>query len=318
MRLPVALTLVGVLLVGCTSATGNGPATFVSEGSDQLSIIQWTEDDGVLTGTYQAVSASDESDGPPTKSSDSSFQGKVSDGAVDLTFDGLTTVTGKLSGDALTLSVPQKNGGVAPVTYHRSTLESYNRDVAALGGRVSAQRSEQAQQAAEASAAAELAQQEQALSESVGDLPTLTSAITTAAANLSTVVGGVRSALKAQRTALATVKSVNCIDVYSAISDEGTAYSDVMTAESDFETATSDLAGAEQELRAAMASIQTAVQSVQSNGGSVPELSNLTAATRALRSSATSKKTASTDVQRLTESAKQVDAAANALTGRAC
>src|SRR5690349_1440035 len=104
LRLPIVLMLIGVFLSGCTSARDKGPATFVATASDQLSIVQWTEDgDGVLTGTYQAVSASSKSDGPATESSNASIRGRVSKGALNLTVDGLTTITGTLSGDTLIL-----------------------------------------------------------------------------------------------------------------------------------------------------------------------------------------------------------------------
>jgi hypothetical protein len=291
----------------------------VAEGSNQLSIVQWTEDgDGVLTGTYQAVSASTKSDGPPTDTSNASIRGHVSDHAVDLTVDGLTTITGTWSGDTLTLSVPQSGGGVRPVSYHRSTIEDYNRAVEALATRVSADRSAAAQQAAEESAAAALAQDEQSLAESIGHVPALTSAVKTTAGGVTAAAGKVQKALTTQRAALAAVKSAPCGDVFTKIGDEGTAYGDLLTAEGDFETATAHLASAEQDLQTAITSVQTATQSVQAQGGTEPDLSSLTEAAGVLRQAGMAKSKATATVKRLTASAQQVDAAANTLTNRAC
>ncbi|MFI5712638.1 hypothetical protein [Kribbella sp. NPDC051620] len=317
LRLPTVLVLVGVLLTGCTAA--EGPATFVAEASDQLSIVQWTEDgDGVLTGTYQVVSASSKSDGPATESSDASIRGRVSKGALNLTVDGLTTITGTLSGDTLTLSVPQKDGGVRTVTYSRSTIESYNRAVQALATRVSTEREEQAKAAADASAAAALAGDEQALADSIGNIPELISAVKTAGGGLTVALGNVQSALKTQRAALAAVKSADCVDVFTRIGDEGTAYGDLMTAEGDFGTATADLASAEQDLQTQITSIQASAKSVQAQGGTVPDLSSVKEAAGVLRQSGTTKTTATAKVHSLTTSAEQIDTAANDLASRAC
>jgi hypothetical protein len=319
LRLPIVLMLIGVFLSGCTSARDKGPATFVAKASDQLSIVQWTEDgDGVLTGTYQVVSASSKSDGPATESSNASIQGRVSKGALNLTVDGLTTITGTLSGDTLTLSVPQTDGGVRTVTYSRSTIESYNRAVEALATRVSTERAQQAKAAADASAAAALAADEQALVESIGNVPALTIAVKTAAGGLTAALGKVQSALKAQQAALAAVKSADCIDVFTRIGDEGTAYGDLMTAEGDFETATADLASAEQDLQTEITSIQASAQSVQAQGGTVPDLSSVTDAAGVLRQSGTTKTKATATVQSLTTSAEQIDTEANDLASRAC
>lgn len=319
MRLPIPLVLIGVLIAGCTPAADRGPTTLVAQGSDQTSIVQWTEDDdGVLTGTYQRVSASTETDGPTTDTSNASIRGHLSKGLLNLTFDGGTTVTGTLSGDTMTLSVPQTDGGVRSVSFHRSTADAYNRAVEAIMARVSSDRSDKAQRAAEASAAAALAQEEQSLAKSAGKIPTLTSAVKTSAGELTTAVGQVRSALTAQRAALAAVKSSECIDVFTRIGDEGTAYGDLMTAAGDFETATADLAGVERDLTTEIASIQASVQSVQAQGGDVPDLANLTIAAKLLRQTSAAKTKATATVKNLTVSAAQVDAAANALVGRAC
>lgn len=152
--MPRFLTLC-LLLSGPTLAA---PAVFVKTYADAAEVVQWVEQAGQLTGTWQIVSLSGQ---PATlKSNNQTFTGTRTGSNVSLKFT--TTIlgsidtkvwSGTLAGPNLTLNRPAQTG-ITQTVFTKSSVEAYNKAVAQLTAIAQKQ-----QQAARAQAQAAAAQQ---------------------------------------------------------------------------------------------------------------------------------------------------------------
>src|SRR5260221_1127522 len=162
------LLLVGtVVTVGLLHIAASKPDGYLFTSHTEVAFIQFTADQsGHLSGSLQDVSAtSDETisanlqkvgqassifgcAGPSRltgrlpqlpavccKNEDDAFTGVQNSSQVSLTFSALgfsSTVTGTLSGDTLTLLVPDQNGYVATEVFHAASVSDYNTAAAQL------------------------------------------------------------------------------------------------------------------------------------------------------------------------------------------
>ncbi|MBB5235938.1 hypothetical protein [Deinococcus budaensis] len=139
------------LLLVLGSATA-APVTFTKTYNNAVEVLQWTDNQGALSGTYQQVLRTDSR--PPTlKTTNATFTGTRTGSTVTLRFSqsflGFTDIriwTGTLSGDTLKLTWPLAAGGLNTVVYTRSSANSYNAAVTRLSREVDAARSGFAQQ----------------------------------------------------------------------------------------------------------------------------------------------------------------------------
>jgi len=147
-----------VLLSGCGHAS-NGPAMFVSHDQSGAMTISWTDDgSGHLTGSLQNATPNTDASGDLVKTVIVSFTGGLHDGQISIVTSGFlgvsSTWTGSLSGDALTLNIPQQDGSIAPATFSRGKVSDYNAAVSQLEDNVTQERAKAASDAAIAAAAA--------------------------------------------------------------------------------------------------------------------------------------------------------------------
>lgn len=138
-----------LLMLGSAAAA---PVTFTKTYSNAVEVLQWTETQGRLTGTYQQVLGTS-SQPPALKTTTAPFAGTRSGSTVTLTFtQGFLDYTdtriwtGTLSGNSLKITWPLASGGLNAVSYMRSTPEAYNAAVAGLSQAVDAARTQFTQQ----------------------------------------------------------------------------------------------------------------------------------------------------------------------------
>ena len=146
------------LLSGCGSSA-NGPATFVSHNRSGAMTIAWVDDgSGHLTGSLQSATPNTDASGDLVKTVNASFTGTLHDGQISIVTNGFlgvsSTWTGSLSGDALTLNIPQPDGSIVPATFNRGKVSDYNAAVSQLQDNVTQERAKAASDAASAAAAA--------------------------------------------------------------------------------------------------------------------------------------------------------------------
>lgn len=136
-------TLMVLLALGSAAAA---PATFVKTYSNATQVLQWTEVDGRLTGTFQQVFRTAAT--PPTlKVTTLPFIGTRRGNTFTFQFTqsalGFTDTknwTGTLSGSTLSVTVPSERGGLTTTAYTRSSADAYNAAVKTLTAQVTAAR----------------------------------------------------------------------------------------------------------------------------------------------------------------------------------
>jgi len=189
---PIAVLLIaggtaGVLLATTSNPQSNGPAaatstTQVPAGSAEVNgylaslsnaviFIQWTESNGQVTGSAEAVYLSDSgaATSPEHETVTGSIQG--SNLTLSVTPDGLygtSDLSGTLQGSGFVLTIPSQSGALVPVSFVAATAAQYDSDVAALSGQATQASNAQAQAQQQAAAAAARQQAEQTASGQAG------------------------------------------------------------------------------------------------------------------------------------------------------
>jgi len=290
-----------VLLSGCGPAD-NGPATFVSHDQSGAMTISWTDDgSGHLTGSLQNATPNSDATGDLVKTVNVSITGNLHDGQISIVTSGFlgvsSTWTGSLSGDALTLNVPQQDGSIAPVTFAKGKVSDYNAAVSQLEDNVTQERAKAASDAASAAAAAELADADKQVTNAVAALQGSLSeglsfdAFTTDMATLKKDLETTRSdALKATSAgAEARANMDACGDASTAQGDASTVGGDESTIGGDESTAQATidaLARQAKELRNAQTTMKAAYgqQGLTPSASEAPVLDFLRQADAAVKS----------------------------------
>jgi hypothetical protein len=225
-------------------------------GSDQTDalMIQMTRTGTSLSGTLDDTSL-DSPDSTAAKAVHAAFTGAVDHEAVTLTFpQGLgfsTSLSGTLSDRRLSLRLPQDDGAVATVTLQVGSVDDYNRLVAAVNGRASANASASraaAVQAADVAAEDEARHRVDVAAKTVaGDVMTLQSVL-----NDPPDFGDFDANIAAARDDLAATKK----DAKEAATDDGPeACSDAYAAQSDQYAVQSDSYGVDSDMDALIGNI---------------------------------------------------------------
>lgn len=136
-RVVIAVALL-LCLLGCRSFTGGGggPRGYLASGQNGVIFIQFTEQGGRLSGQMQFFGVKGRG-WKVTDSDNASFTGIREGESVSLRFARLFTehtINGTLSGDSLSLVMPQADGRLVPVEFRRATVGEYNAEVEKLKG----------------------------------------------------------------------------------------------------------------------------------------------------------------------------------------
>lgn len=135
-RVVIAAVLL-LCLLGCRSITGGGgPRGYLASGQNGVIFVQFTEQGGRLSGQMQFFGVKGRG-WKVTDSDNASFTGIREGEGVSLRFAGLFTehtINGTLSGDTLSLVMPQADGRLAAVEFRRATVGEYNAEVEKLKG----------------------------------------------------------------------------------------------------------------------------------------------------------------------------------------
>jgi hypothetical protein len=154
---PLFAVLAAVIWLSGCSGSSSGPSTFVRTDQSGAMTISWTDDgNGHLVGSWQSAQPNADSSADLLKTVNVSFTGTLHAGQISIVVSELlvatSTWTGSLSGDALTLNIPQPDGSVAPATFARGNVSDYNSAVSTLRDQATEKR---AKASADAAAAAD-------------------------------------------------------------------------------------------------------------------------------------------------------------------
>jgi hypothetical protein len=161
-RLVVAALLLACAF-GCGRYAESGRHGYAAAGKDWVIFLQFTEKEGRISGQVQAVRV-EGGTFKHTEVRNPSFTGMRDGSNVSLNFAGFLTertVTGTLSGDTLSLVMPQPNGLLATLEFKRATADEYNAQAEKLKRRI-ADTNEATRQAQAAAARTEEARRQAA------------------------------------------------------------------------------------------------------------------------------------------------------------
>lgn len=184
------VTLVGLCLLTCTALTACGntsPDGYLSQTPTSITFIQFTaagQNQQQMSGNITSVVENTNDNPPDVKTSTTAFTGVENGSSLTLTisFFGISSsFKGTLSGDTLTLDLPQSDESIQAMEFVAASLQEYNQAVAALQQHVANQAQQynntQATATAEQSTATALQQEQQAVQDAnqklEQDLPAL-------------------------------------------------------------------------------------------------------------------------------------------------
>jgi hypothetical protein len=126
-------------LAGCGHS--GGPAAYLGSNATEVVFIQWQQSSsGQLQGTIFDDQASGTAPGKTIAATSSPFTGSVNGGSVTLHFSGFlgiqANVAGSLSGNTLTLQIPQSGGTIQQDTFTAASVSAFNTAVATLRNRI--------------------------------------------------------------------------------------------------------------------------------------------------------------------------------------
>ena len=306
------LAILLMICAGCSSLAG-GPSTFAALSDRQAVLVTWVRDGDHVSGTIQQARAAAKSSPDAVTSSNSSFTGTVSGGAVSLQVGGQLgvlfgrTVTGSLDGGDLSLNVPSADGRVSSLTLISATTDDYNDAVEQIRNKAQGERDQAASDQADRQAQETLAATQAQLDSDLTDLAPTTKALRSAVDDLDSAVADVRSSLADQQKLARQSRTVGCDDFASTQSDEGGAASDVAGAVSDYDGAVSDLEGATRDVETLRDRVSTGVGTLRDAGGEVPDTSALKDAASALKKSASTRRTDDPKVKSLEATSSKLD-----------
>lgn len=159
----IATALILAFAFGCGRYTDSGSRGYVAVGKDWVIFLQFTEKDGRISGQVQSVGV-EGGTFKRTEARNPSFTGMRNGTNVSLNFAGFLTertITGTISGDTLSLVMPQPNGLLATVEFKSATVAEYNAEAERLKRRV-AEANETTRKVQAAAAHAEEARQKAA------------------------------------------------------------------------------------------------------------------------------------------------------------
>jgi MFS family permease len=111
-------------------------AGYLATGADFVDFIEWSDEDGKLVGSVQAVVTSGQAPDLSTTSSTFGVTGTLHGSSINLCLDGDPPIFGSLSDGILTLDCPQPDGSLIPVTFDAASASEYNDALTDLHRRV--------------------------------------------------------------------------------------------------------------------------------------------------------------------------------------
>lgn len=184
-RIMVGTALLGVfvLLTGCgnplavhitgpasSAAAEPGVSTYLCSGGTDSDLLQWRENSGDLSGTYQSVQVSGQALSEEVSSNSGGLSGTLDGTAITLSIGLSQPLYGSLSDGQLSLNVPQSNGTIQTATCRQASIADWNKEVAALSSQVNADNQQANQAEAQASHDQDASQAQQSLAHDVASL----------------------------------------------------------------------------------------------------------------------------------------------------
>jgi hypothetical protein len=162
------------------AGTEPGVTTYLCSGSGWDDLLQWRDDNGHLSGTYEEAELSGTSPSEQVSSNSGSLSGTLDGNQLTLSIGSSQDLYGTVSGGQLSLNVPQSDGSMQAATCDQSSLSDWNSVVSALDSRAGGDNQQANQAAARVSQQASQAAAQQSHDSAVNqDQQTLASDVST-------------------------------------------------------------------------------------------------------------------------------------------
>jgi hypothetical protein len=212
----LAAAVVAALVAGGSTAAAvassspePGVSTYICSYSSEDLLLQWKDQGGYLSGTYQDARLTGTAPQEQVTSGSGQLSGSISGSGITLNIGFSTPVYGTVNSSSVTLNVPQQDGTIQPVTCPASDLTHWNKAVAALNQQASRDNQVANQQAARAQHDQQVSQAQQDLANAVsrleGDKSTLNNDT-----SLSDAVSQMKQDYEQEQSQWQTVQSDSC------------------------------------------------------------------------------------------------------------
>ena len=135
------LVLMSLLFTSC-GLPGTAPNSFLSTSNTSIAFIQWTNNNGQLSGQLEEVSLSS-NNSLQTQQTHAAFTGTLNGSQVSLNFGSFLgipeIITGTFDGNTLTLAIPEQNGQLSSVVFNPASIDDYNKVVSTFEGNIAQQ-----------------------------------------------------------------------------------------------------------------------------------------------------------------------------------
>jgi predicted nucleic acid-binding Zn-ribbon protein len=241
--------------------------TFICSGGSSAELLQWQDNNGYLSGSYEYSSISGQAPQEQVSSNSGGLSGTLNGNAISLTIGLQQPLYGTLDGSQLTLNVPQSDGSFQAGTCNSGSLSDWNSAVQALDSQVTSDNSTALQQQAQASSAA--AQQEhvqqvsnaqQSLSNDVSTLQSDSSSLNSNT-QLASDINQMKTDYQTEQNDWQTAQTQGSCSDGSLGSDVATVSSDSATVDSDLASLQSDVTS----IQDSLSGIQTDISNVNSD-----------------------------------------------------
>lgn len=221
-------------------------------------LLQWKDNGGVLSGTYQAVEVTGTAPSEQASPKSGNITGQISAQSITVDLDGRGQVYGKLTPKTLTLNVPQSDGTIQPVSCTQASIATWNNTVSQLDRKASLDNAAANAQALQEQQDQQTQQAQQALSNDVAQLAQDAAALDTDK-SLAGEVQQMSQALAQEQADWSTAQGESCPDLGGQVATVG---GDAATVSGDLDS----LNGNIQSLQAGeIATVQHDLSAVQSD-----------------------------------------------------
>ena len=137
------LVLMSPLFASCGLA-GSAPNSFLSTSNTYVAFIQWTNNNGQLSGQLEEVNLSS-NNSLQVQQTHAAFTGTLTNSQISLNFGSFLgipeIITGTFDGNTLTLALPEQNGQLNSIVFNPASIDDYNKAVSTFEGSISQQAS---------------------------------------------------------------------------------------------------------------------------------------------------------------------------------
>lgn len=250
----------------------DGQTIYMCAGGQSATLLQWTNSNGDLSGTYTESKVTGTAPAEQVSSQNGHLSGTLNGPDISLTL-GLFSqpLMGTLNSGTLTLNLPQSDGSFQSANCASGTLGQWNSEVSGFDSQARSDNTTALRQQAQASAAAALAQAQQQLASDVSQLDQDASSLNTNKA-LATDVNQMQSDYQQEQADWATERSDYASGGCSSeAGDAGVVGGDVGVVSGDQGTLNSDIASIQNGIsgiKQDMSTVQSDLAAVQGLGGS--------------------------------------------------